>query len=84
MGHALGFRFRAGNDFRRFGFRVALLALIGGEKGLRVLAQLDEMERTLEGLMLSGPEMAELRKTYDFSEGVNAFVEKRKPEWKNR
>ena len=51
---------------------------------MRVLAQLDEMERTLEGLMLSGPEMAELRKTYDFSEGVNAFVEKRKPEWKNR
>lgn len=51
---------------------------------MRVLAQLDEMERTLEGLALSGPEMAELRKTYDFSEGVNAFVEKRKPEWKNR
>ena len=51
---------------------------------MHILSQLDELEQTLEGLHLSQPEMAELRKTYDFSEGVNAFVEKRKPEWKNR
>ena len=51
---------------------------------MKVLAKLDELENTTEALAASRPIMAELRQTYDFSEGVNAFVEKRKPNWKNR
>lgn len=51
---------------------------------MRVLAKLDELEHTADGLAISGPVLADLRKTEDFAEGVNAFVEKRPPQWKNR
>ncbi|MGB0410219.1 MAG: enoyl-CoA hydratase-related protein [Pikeienuella sp.] len=54
------------------------------KSSMRVLAKMDEIEQTLESLHASGPELDWLKNTYDFSEGVNAFVEKRKPEWKNK
>lgn len=50
---------------------------------MKVLAMMDAQERTLESLAFSRPVLDELRQTFDFSEGVNAFVEKRKPEWRN-
>ncbi|GAB1269406.1 enoyl-CoA hydratase-related protein [Aurantivibrio infirmus] len=50
----------------------------------RILNNMDELDRLKESLLYSREVMSELRNTEDFKEGVNAFVEKRKPEWKNR
>ncbi|MGR3455126.1 enoyl-CoA hydratase-related protein [Pseudooceanicola sp.] len=50
----------------------------------RVLNKMDEMDDLHASLQYSREVMAELRETEDFREGVNAFVEKRAPEWKNR
>ncbi len=51
---------------------------------LRVLRHMDDMENLRTNLLYSRQVLMDLRETEDFSAGVNAFVEKRAPEWKNR
>lgn len=50
----------------------------------RILNGMDELERLEAALEQSKQVMSGLRETEDFREGVTAFVEKRKPQWKNR
>ena len=50
----------------------------------RILNSMLVAEGLPESLMYSREVQADLAQTYDFKEGVQAFVEKRKPEWKNR
>ncbi len=50
----------------------------------RVLNAMDDLENMAASMAFSRMTSVELRETYDFAEGVKAFVEKRKPDWKNR
>lgn len=49
----------------------------------RVLNSIDEMEGLRSSLGYSRITLVDLKQTEDFAEGVNAFVQKRKPLWKN-
>ena len=50
----------------------------------RVLNDLAKREQLPESLAFSRKVIGDLSKTEDFKEGVQAFVEKRKPKWMNR
>ena len=50
----------------------------------KILNSMDKDINLKSSLRLSREVVGKLRDTEDFKEGVNAFVEKRRPKWKNK
>lgn len=70
-------------DARAFAQKLLLCSPSAMITSKRVLNELDALERMNESIDSSGKHMAKLMATNDATEGVLAFVEKRKPKWTN-